>query len=55
MWIKTFHNPKPGPNFNFDWEAWDDDTYDEGGPYGYGRTEEAAIKDLKEQIEENNS
>lgn len=39
-----------------DWCAYDDDTYDGAPdshcPIGWGPTEEAAIADLKEQIEE---
>jgi hypothetical protein len=34
------------------WTAVDEDTYDVGGPIGAGRTREAAIADLMDQIEE---
>jgi len=46
MKIKTSYWAKPIPLRQFDWEAIDDDTYDEGCPIGYGRTEQEAIADL---------
>ncbi len=53
MRIKTSFWAKPIPLRQFDWEAIDDDTYDgEGCPIGYGRTEQEAIQDLRDQIEE---
>lgn len=53
MKIRTDYDPKPIPGRQFDWSAIDDDTYDgEGCPIGYGRTEQEAIDDLKQQIEE---
>lgn len=53
MNIKTHYDPKPIPDFRFDWCAVDDDTYDgEGCPIGYGATEQDAISDLLLQIEE---
>jgi hypothetical protein len=53
MKIRTEFVYPPIPIRDFDWSAVDDDTYDgEGCPIGYGRTEEAAIADLKQQIEE---
>jgi len=52
MKIKTEYWPKPDPNRNFDWCAWDDNTYEGGCPLGYGPTREAAINDLLEQLEE---
>jgi hypothetical protein len=56
MKIVTNFWMKPIPLRQFDWSAVDDDTY-EGGedsncPIGYGATEQEAIQDLKEQIEE---
>jgi hypothetical protein len=50
-----------GPNPLGEYEAIDDDTYDaevidcqwhSSSPVGYGKTKEAAIADLMEQIEE---
>jgi hypothetical protein len=55
MDIQTTHQP------NGEWTAIDADTYDvdcnDGGffstsPQGYGKTEQAAIEDLLDQIEE---
>ncbi len=43
----------PIPIRSFDWLAIDDDTYDGlTGPMGWGTTEQAAIDDLLEQLEE---
>jgi len=51
--IKTVHVYPPIPIRNFDWAAYDDDTYDGPGcRVGYGPTEEAAIADLLEQLAE---
>jgi hypothetical protein len=53
MKIKTSFVYPPIPTRAFDWSAVDDETYDgPGSPIGRGPTEEAAIKDLLEQIEE---
>ncbi len=53
MNILTEYVPKPIPLRQFDWEAWDDDTYDGPPcPVGTGASEEEAIADLKTQIEE---
>jgi hypothetical protein len=52
MRIKTSFDYPPIPIRNFDWSAWDDDAYDTGEPIGRGRTEEEAIIDLLEQLEE---
>lgn len=54
--IVTHQWPKPIPLTQFDWSATLDD-YDgapDAGfqPIGHGATEEAAIADLREQIEE---
>jgi hypothetical protein len=50
--IRVSYAPPPIPDRNFDWVAIDDDTYDgEGCPIGYGRTKEAAVADLVEQID----
>ena len=54
MKIKTSFDYPPIPIRNFDWSAWDDETYDgEGCPMGHGKTEQEAIADLLEQTEEN--
>ena len=50
MSIKTEYWPKPIPVRHFDWEAWDEDL-DEDSPVGHGPTEQAAITDLKMQLE----
>jgi len=52
MDIHTAHNPKPVRHRGFDWEAVDYDTLDCDSPVGYGSTEEAAIADLLQQLEE---
>jgi hypothetical protein len=46
----SFVNP-PIPIRAFDWQAWVDGQ-EEAGPYGSGRTEQEAISDLREQLEE---
>jgi len=59
--IRTSHVMPPISCRTMDWAAWDGDTYDadcdERGyfstsPVGWGPTEEAAIADLIEQINE---
>jgi hypothetical protein len=56
MTIKTHFVYPPIPIRSFDWSATDDDTYDGPGcPVGRGETEAAAIADLLEQLEEENS
>jgi hypothetical protein len=53
MKIRTEHVFPPIPVRQFDWSAVDDDTYDgHGSPIGYGRTEQEAVADLLEQMEE---
>ena len=52
MKIVTRYDPPPIPPRCFDWCAVDDDTYEGGCPIGYGATEQEAIDDLQEQIEE---
>lgn len=56
MKIVTEFWAKPIPLRQFDWSAIDDDTYDgaedSNCPVGYGATEQEAITDLVEQIEE---
>ena len=52
MKIVTAYDPPPIPMRDWDWSAFDDETYDYDSPIGYGATEQAAIDDLLEQIEE---
>jgi hypothetical protein len=52
MNIKTSFDFPPIPNRAFDWSAIDDDSYDYDQPVGRGPTEESAIADLLEQLEE---
>ena len=51
MKIRTEYWAKPIPDRRWDWSAVDDETYEGGGPIGFGPTEEAAIADLMEEIE----
>lgn len=51
MRIKTVYVYPPIPTRQFDWMAYDDNTYDgPGSPLGQGPTKEAAIQDLLEQL-----
>jgi hypothetical protein len=53
--IQTSHDYPPIPNRNFDWSAVLDSYEGElGDPHGQGPTEEAAIADLLEQLEDAN-
>jgi hypothetical protein len=52
MKIRTFYDPPPIPVRGFDWIAVDDDTYDYDSPIGLGATEQEAIEDLKQKIED---
>lgn len=55
MRIKTQFVYPPIPIRSFDWSAVDDNTYDgPGSPIGWGPTEQAAIDDLLEQIQDVN-
>ena len=49
--IRTSHVTPPIPIRDWDWAAWIDGQ-EEDGPIGFGITELAAIRDLKEQIAE---
>lgn len=40
----------PIPTRQYDWQAWDDNTYEPGQPLGHGPTAQAAIDDLLEQF-----
>ena len=51
MRIKTYFEYPPIPIRDFDWCAYDEDTYEPGCPIGWGPTEEAAIADLMQEIE----
>lgn len=51
--VRTDYILPPIPDRQFDWSAVDDETYDgEGCAIGYGRTEQAAIDDLLDQLTE---
>jgi len=52
MKIRTECVCPPIPLRGFDWSAVDDDTYEPGEPMGWGETEQEAIADLLEQLEE---
>ena len=52
MNIRTDHEFPPIPDRSFDWSAVDDDTYEPGQPIGRGATEQEAIADLHEQMDE---
>jgi len=49
--IRTHYDPKPIPSCACDWTATTDD-YDGSGPVGYGATEQEAIDDLLDQLED---
>ncbi len=51
MDIITRYDPPPIPLRQFDWSACRDN-YEPGGPLGYGKTEQEAIKDLLQQEED---
>jgi len=51
--IKTSYDYPPIPCRKIDWSAWDDDLGADTSPIGRGETEQDAIADLLEQIEEN--
>ena len=46
--IVTEHIRPPIPVHYFDWQAWVDG--EEDGPYGWGRTEQEAVDDLKREL-----
>lgn len=50
MKIVAYYDPPPIPIRKFDWCAYDDETYDEGGTIGWGRTEADARKDFADQL-----
>lgn len=49
--INTAYDPKPIPDRRFDWTAAHDD-YEPGGLIGYGTTEQEAIDDLMQQLDD---
>ena len=49
--IKTEHTNPPIPVRNMDWRAWIDGEEEEG-VYGNGPTEEDAIQDLRDQLDD---
>jgi hypothetical protein len=51
MKIKTSNICPPIPDRRYDWCAWDDSRGEDSSPYGYGRTEEEAVAELKERLE----
>jgi hypothetical protein len=51
MKIRTSFEFPPVPSRDFDWCAYDDDTYEPGCPVGWGATEQAAVADLLEQLQ----
>lgn len=57
MKIRTAREYPPIPIRDFDWCAYDDDTFDGAADagrqiVGYGKTEAEAIADFKEQLED---
>ena len=53
MKIVTEYWAKPIPDRSHDWCAWDDSTCNgEPGDFGWGATEQRAIDDLKEKLED---
>lgn len=52
MKIETEYWRRPVPTAKFDWQAIDADTYESGAPQGFGATEQEAIADLMEQLQE---
>jgi hypothetical protein len=51
-WIKTSHICPPIPFRGHDWCAYDDRLGEDASPYGWGETEDEAIADLLEQMED---
>ncbi len=51
--IHTYADAKPIPDRRFDWNAILDN-YEPNCPCGWGRTEEEAINDLLEQLDDQN-
>jgi len=51
-WIKTVFEYPPIPCRNFDWCAYDDRRGADDSPYGWGRTEDEAVANLLDQLED---
>ena len=51
MKIETELYMPPIPLRNYDWAAWDGETYEPGCPVGYGASKQEAIEDLLDQLE----
>lgn len=51
MRIVTHYVFPPIPVRTMDWSAVDDDTYDYDQPVGWGATEQEAIADLRDKLE----
>jgi hypothetical protein len=54
MVIRTSHIHPPIPIRSYDWMAWVDGREENTSLQGYGPTEEQAIAELRERIEEEN-
>lgn len=52
MKIRTNYEYPPIPDRSFDWSAVVEGEYEPGQPIGRGPTEDAAIADLQEQLDE---
>jgi len=52
MKVVAIYDPPPIPIRDYDWIAYDDDTYDGGQPLGRGKTRADAIADLLAQLED---
>lgn len=50
--VVTKYEPKPIPNRNFDWTAHGDDYDGPGSPIGYGATEEEAVANYRQQLDQ---
>lgn len=50
--IATNYVHPPIPHRGFDWCAWFSADGEEAGRYGWGATEEAAIRDLKQRFQD---
>lgn len=51
--IRTENVYPPIPVREWDWSAVDDNTYEPGCPIGWGRTEQAAISALVDELQDN--
>ena len=53
--IRTSFIHPPIPDRSFDWAAWDDNKGEDMSKVGMGPTERAAVDDLMEKLEEDES